>query len=233
MSIYIIYNRAKCRIKVILEENAYNIETLKQKESELNELKTQNGTSQNSIFRLRKEIENIKDQNEENRSSLSEKESELERKQVELRQNNEMIDIKSNEVETLQRKIARLQEDNKKPDEWRLEAALLNSPIVMTLHKYGAKGIAASDDDFEELIGLIENHSKSFMDALEIDKNNLNRTELRICILIRLRFVPLEISNIMNLTRQNVTNIRTRLLYRIFKKKGGAKEFDYQIRRLA
>ena len=233
LSIYIIYNRAKCRIKVILEENAYNIETLKQKESELNELKTQNGTSQNSIFRLRKEIENIKDQNEENRSSLSEKESELERKQVELRQNNEMIDIKSNEVETLQRKIARLQEDNKKPDEWRLEAELLNSPIVMTLHKYGAKGIAASDDDFEELIGLIENHSKSFMDALEIDKNNLNRTELRICILIRLRFVPLEISNIMNLTRQNVTNIRTRLLYRIFKKKGGAKEFDYQIRRLA
>lgn len=144
-----------------------------------------------------------------------------------------MIELKSNEIETLQHKIAKLQEDNKKPDEWKLEAALLNSPIVMTLHKYGAKGITASEDDFKELLGLMENHSRSFMDALEIDKNNINRTELRICILIRLRFVPLEISNIMNLTRQNITNIRTRLLCRIFKKKGGAKEFDYQIRRLA
>lgn len=233
LSIYIIYNRAKCRIKIILEENAYNIESLKEKESELNELKTQNETSYNSISRLQKEIANIKDLNEENRSSLSEKESELIRKQEELRQNNQMIEIKSNEIETLQQKIAKLQEDNKKPDEWKLEAALLNSPIVMTLHKYGAKGIAASEDDFKELLGLMENHSRSFMDALEIDKNNINRTELRICILIRLRFVPLEISNIMDLTRQNVTNIRTRLLFRVFKKKGGAKEFDYQIRRLA
>lgn len=233
LSVYIIYYRAKCRIKIILEENAYNIESLKEKESELNELKTKNDASQNSISRLQKEIANIKDMNEESRSSLSEKESELIRKQEELRQNNEMIEIKSNEIETLQHKIAKLQEDNKKPDEWKLEAALLNSPIVMTLHKYGAKGIIASEDDFKELLGLMENHSRNFMDALEIDKNNINRTELRICILIRLRFVPLEISNIMNLTRQNVTNIRTRLLYRIFKKKGGAKEFDYQIRRLA
>jgi hypothetical protein len=230
LSIYIIYNRVKCRIKVILEENAYNIETLKQKELELNELKIQNHASQDSTYLLQKEIENIKNQNKENRSSLSEKESELKMKHEELRRNNEMIKIKSNEIETLQRKIARLQEDNKKPNEWKLEGILMNAPIVMTLHKYGAKGIAASDDEFKELTDLMENYSKGFMDALEIDKNNINRTELRICLLIKLRFVPLEVSNIMDLTRQNVTNIRTRLLDRIFKKKGGAREFDYQIR---
>jgi hypothetical protein len=102
----------------------------------------------------------------------------------------------------------------------------------MTLHKYGAKGVAASEDEFAELVNLMRSYSKGFMEALEIDRNGINETELRICLLIRLRFVPLEISNIMDLTRQNVANIRTRLLLKIFKKQGRSKDFDYQIRKL-
>lgn len=49
-------------------------------------------------------------------------------------------------------------------------------------------------------------------------------------ILIRLHFLPSEISTLLNVSSQTVTNTRARLLQKLFDKRGGAKQFDYEVR---
>ena len=142
-----------------------------------------------------------------------------------------MIETKSREIEKLQQKIAVFQEDKKRPDEWNLEGPLYNSPILNTLHSHAARGKEASDKDFGELVDLMKVNASSFLNRLDMDINNLNYNELNICILTKLHFLPSEISCLMGLSSQNITNIRTRLLKKIFNiDKGGAKDFDKQIR---
>jgi putative tetratricopeptide repeat-containing domain protein len=49
-------------------------------------------------------------------------------------------------------------------------------------------------------------------------------------MLIRLRFIPSELSALLGISPQSVTNMRQRLLQKLFHEKGGAKDFDEKIR---
>ena len=55
---------------------------------------------------------------------------------------------------------------------------------------------------------------------------SLSEDEYMVCLLVRFNFIPSEISILLNLSSQTVTNIRTRLLKKLFGKMGGAKDFD-------
>ena len=43
---------------------------------------------------------------------------------------------------------------------------------------------------------------------------------------------PSEICSLLDLKPQALTNMRTRLLWKLFRKRGGAKDFDLEIRRM-
>ena len=68
------------------------------------------------------------------------------------------------------------------------------------------------------------------MDALSVNENKLNETELLVCIMIKLHFITSEITCLLGISSQNLANIRCRLNKKIFKRDGGAKEFDYRIK---
>ncbi len=238
ISYNMVFRYQKEKYKRINEKNAEYIETLNSKELEIEELKTHNDVSIESIDllykemnKLRLDISDSKNKNENDHIKLMEKEYELARKKEEIEHNNLLIETKSREIEKLQQKIAVFQEDKKRPDEWNLEGPLYNSPILNTLHSHAARGKEASDKDFGELVDLMKVNASSFLNRLDMDINNLNYNEINICILTKLHFLPSEISCLMGLSSQNITNIRTRLLKKIFNiDKGGAKDFDKQIR---
>src|SRR5574344_209233 len=239
LTFLLVYRRKQQRISEMDHEHEVNLLQLRNREAELADIQQSNRESKASITKMKLEISHLRTaisdsdiQNQSIQSILADKESELTGMREKVKSNDAVIEVKKMEIDELNQKISKLQDDSKEPATWNLDSEFQHAPIVMTLHKYGAKGVAASEEEFAEFVNLMRSYSKGFMEALEIDRNGINETELRICLLIRLRFVPLEISNIMDLTRQHVANIRTRLLLKIFKKQGRSKDFDYQIRKL-
>jgi len=48
----------------------------------------------------------------------------------------------------------------------------------------------------------------------------LTESERRVCMLIRLRFVPTEMAALMDVSVQQITNIRSRINSKLFRRKG-------------
>lgn len=132
------------------------------------------------------------------------------------------------EMERLQKEIANYQEDQSKPEDWNLKADLMNAEPVLHLHRLAAKGAEASPADWREISELLTQMDASFLKELSTH-TEINPKELHLCMLVRLRFIPSEIASLLAISSQNVTNMRGRLLQKMYNKKGGAKEFDNQI----
>ena len=105
---------------------------------------------------------------------------------------------------------------------------LTNAETVYHLHRKAASAKSATHEDWEDIMELMMQNSPNFFENL-YQRGNLSDKERNICILIKLRFQPSEIASLTDSSPQNVTNIRQRLLQRLFGKNGGAKDFDQMI----
>ncbi len=114
---------------------------------------------------------------------------------------------------------------------WNIERELLDSTVSRHLHKIAATGRSAQPDDWTALNDLTANHDTALVGLLAKNKN-LTETDKHLIQLIRLRFQPSEIAVLMQMSPQRVTNVRSRMLSRLFNSKGGAKDFDRRIREL-
>ncbi len=72
----------------------------------------------------------------------------------------------------------------------------------------------------------------NFMNYLNIRKNKLSDIEILICILIKFKFITSEITCLLDISSQRLTTTRRRLNNKIFGNTGGAKDFDYSIKRI-
>ncbi len=108
---------------------------------------------------------------------------------------------------------------------------LLNDTTVHFFHRMANGGKVPDKGQWKELYELIQRVLPDFLPS--VNRNGLlSERDMRICMLIKLRFVPTEIATLIGLSPQSVTNSRTRLLQTIFGVKGGAREFDARIRQL-
>ena len=83
-------------------------------------------------------------------------------------------------------------------------------------------------DDWSELFNVVESHYPSF--ALRIKTcQSIGRNEYQICVLTKLGFRVNDIIYLTQTSSSNVTNMRSRMMSKIFGKEGGAKEFDARI----
>lgn len=82
--------------------------------------------------------------------------------------------------------------------------------------------------DWADLETLLEN----LVIGLAELKHKLNMKEYHICLLIKLNFSPSTISSIIGTSLSDITNSRTRMFAKIFKKEGKAKDFDNFIKQL-
>lgn len=149
----------------------------------------------------------------------------------ERQSNNALIATKMEEIRSLQQKLADYQEDRQKPENWALPDTLLNAEAVLQLHNLAAHGRSATTEHWQAVYDLMSEQQSTFVQALDT-AGLLSHKERNICLLIRLRFIPSEIAALTASSSQSVTNIRVRLLNKLFNKVGGAKDFDAMIRQL-
>ncbi|MBR1557271.1 MAG: hypothetical protein IJ647_05875 [Prevotella sp.] len=99
--------------------------------------------------------------------------------------------------------------------------------VVSSLHASANKGKAADDEDANNLMQLSYANRPELRELLSA----LNSKEQMVCLLTIQNFLPTEIATLTISTPQTITNIRVRLLKKLFNETGGAKDFDNTIKR--
>ena len=83
-----------------------------------------------------------------------------------------------------------------------------------------------SPEDWMRLEELFDMRLPGFRRFLLNHNANLSKQEYQICLLVRLGIRPKEMCNILKVSSQTLSNLRSRLLHKLFKIDGGAKDFD-------
>jgi len=133
------------------------------------------------------------------------------------------------------RRVARLHKEidqlNQRYLSWHIDEELLSAPAVNRMHHLADRGQAATSDDWDKLLQLIRQKAPDFMARLNA-ASKLTPKELNVCLLIRLHFIPSELAVLTDVSPQTITNMRVRLLQKLFHEKGGARLFDTKMQEL-
>jgi hypothetical protein len=115
---------------------------------------------------------------------------------------------------------------------WEMEDALLTSDIVIKFHDMAARGQKAGMSDWNQLRGFVNVYMPNFLKALSMRNEKINLKEIKLCILIRLQFIPSEIATLLDSSAQSLSNLRVRLLRKMFGMEGTARDFNEQINKI-
>ena len=184
------------------------------------------------LQRRKKGVERIKKLNATNAMYiilLKKKEKELEAALNDNVKNTALIDEKKSEIKQLEEKISALRGGDF--NALRHDKALIyDAPIIDTMHELAGSSCKATVAEISCLRKHADDFLPDFMESLDIEKNNLGNLEVAVCILVKLQFITSEISCLLDISPQRLTNIRKRLNMKIFGEDGGAKEFDFRIK---
>ena len=119
-------------------------------------------------------------------------------------------------METLRRHI----------NEATVEERLANSGIAQRFRQIAGNPLCQpSAEEWQALRSMINSEVPGFYSTLN-NGHVLRPDEYDLCILIRLHFKPLEISNLTGISQKNVSAIRRRLLQKVLGRDGKPSEFD-------
>lgn len=135
-----------------------------------------------------------------------------------------MYDLLQQELEGLRQNMATVSATRNKESQKMMEAA-----AVERLRELIAAGNHPSDEEWKELSKVFEEYDNSFSKWLADQSGKLNRREMRFCMLSRLHFQPSEAAVLLVTTRQNVTNMRSRMMPKVFGEEGSAADFGLRI----
>ena len=135
-----------------------------------------------------------------------------------------MYDLLQQELEGLRQNMATVSATRNKESQKMMEAA-----AVERLRELIAAGNHPSDEEWKELSKVFEEYDNSFSKWLAGQSGKLNRREMRLCMLSRLHFQPSEAAVLLVTTRQNVTNMRSRMMPKVFGEEGSAADFGMRI----
>ena len=136
----------------------------------------------------------------------------------------EMYDLLQQELEGLRQNMATVSATRNKESQKMMEAA-----AVERLRELIAAGGHPSDEECKELSKVFEEYENGFSKWLADQSGKLNRREMRLCMLSRLHFQPSEAAVLLVTTRQNVTNMRSRMMPKVFGEEGSAADFGLRI----
>lgn len=135
-----------------------------------------------------------------------------------------MYDLLQQELEGLRQNMATVSATRNKESQKMMEAA-----AVERLRELIAAGGHPSDEEWKELSKVFEEYDNGFSKWLADQSGKLNRREMRLCMLSRLHFQPSEAAVLLVTTRQNVTNMRSRMMPKVFGEEGSAADFGLRI----
>ena len=121
--------------------------------------------------------------------------------------------------------------NNFKLEEWNSEQDMLHLNIVEHIRDLAGKGRIMSGSEWRDLEGSLEKLMPNFYKKMQELRENLTEQEYKVCILTRLNFTPTDIANLLAISQQRVTNIRSNINKKIFHNKG-TQNFSTNIARL-
>ena len=165
--------------------------------------------------------------------NLQTKEHSLQDKEAELQAAQQSLTDSLTERKQLENQIGilanlnqqvKLQQDSRKL----AEDILFHSEIYRHFRqqlKTTDKKSRLSAQDWTDLQTEVDKCYDNFTDKLN-GSYQLNDRELRICLLLKLKFTCTEIGELVHLTQSGVSSVRRRLYYKVFGQKGEAKSWD-------
>ena len=137
---------------------------------------------------------------------------------------------KEEEIEKLRQMLDAYQ-TNTHADQWELEQSILQHDIVKRMHQHAYKLVVPSDAEWNDLQGVVEKSLPEFYAKLSANEAQLTDQEWKVCLLVKLNFIPSELTVLLNLSKQRVTNIRTHLNQKLFGE-SGSRTFDSNLHKL-
>lgn len=141
------------------------------------------------------------------------------------------VEKKQQEIIRLQKILALYQTDDSQLNEWGIESALLDSCIVKELRKLANHGKTPTDSQWEFLHNTFYEYLPLFYNRITNPQYLLTEKEVKVCLLIKLRFIPSEIATLLDISKQRITNMRSNINRKLFHAEG-TKALDSEIRRL-
>ena len=109
------------------------------------------------------------------------------------------------------------------------EECITETAIVKTLRQYATLGKLPSNADWKAFYEIANKFIPDFIKVISLDEYGLAPREIEICLLIRLNFQTSEIRNLLDISSQHITNIRSSINRKLFNGKG-AKDLNHNIK---
>ena len=110
----------------------------------------------------------------------------------------------------------------------KMENDLKLSPNYQQIQAFAYKGLKLSMKEWNFIRNLISEYFPGFYDFL-LSHLQIDSTEYRICLLLRLHFKAGEIANMLGVTPPYISKISTEILENLFGKKGSSKELSKEL----
>ena len=132
---------------------------------------------------------------------------------------------KESEIQKLQTALAMYQDNEQSVEQWSDERAILACDIAKRLHSLSSHAQKATPNELNSLLVTAQNAFPKFYANITDASKGLSHTEIVISILIRFRFIPSEISLLLGLSSQRITNLKSSVNQKLFRTQG-AKTLD-------
>lgn len=142
----------------------------------------------------------------------------------------EIFEKKQEEIVTILNRVSAYKRKTKQPFA-NLEERLSKSPIVKRLKEYVNINPyqKASQSDFAELRSLLNEEVPHFYTTLNTPHYTLSEIEYDVSMLLRVRFSPMDIHKLTGMSPGYVSNMRSRLLLRVYGIDGSPADYDKRI----
>ena len=142
----------------------------------------------------------------------------------------ELFEKKQEEIVEILDRVSAYKRKTKQPLAT-LEERLANAPVVKRLKDYVNANPyqKASQADFAELRNLINEEIPHFYTTLNTPHYTLSEIEYDVSMLLRVRFSPMDIHKLTGLSPSYVSNMRSRLLLRVYGVDGSPADYDLRV----
>ena len=165
------------------------------------------------------------DANREYQALLNEMEKSADELRLFKADSNRFLQEKEKEIQKLQKSLTMYQANTMDVEQWDNERSILGCDIAAHLHTLSAHGETATLDELNSLSLVAEKGFPKFYATITRSKFGLSDLEITICILIRFRFIPSEITVLTGHSSQRITNLKSAINKKVFSTQG-AKTLD-------
>jgi DNA-binding CsgD family transcriptional regulator len=135
------------------------------------------------------------------------------------------IKEKEEEILKLQKSLSLYQGNSLNLEQWEDEREFLSCDLINHFHDMSSRTQMATATELDRLLDVAQKAFPKLYSTVTDSSHGLSHTEIIICVLIRFRFIPSEISILLGHSSQRITNLKSSINQKLFGT-SGAKTLD-------